>query len=230
MDRFAQDLLKALPRAFESEEYALEEGGDGQEGGGGTARPDPAGDGDGTKKGFTIQPSPQGIQLTPIKSGHTIHREHDQPAEEDGDGEKKAELEHELRQSLRPLIEIGRATEAAMEKLNKEVVGNAVGPLLTEPRETFKKNPKVSLTWTRSWRMCWRTFQPSPTVLPQMMQQQPQGQDGRPVIPVDHTKDYRVNLFVDNSELKGGPNIFEPSPTFTHMFGFSEKEVGTAPS
>jgi lon-related putative ATP-dependent protease len=224
MDRFAQDLLMALPRAFESEDYAqrraetvkkaeeeqrvlIQQATD-------MAR----------KKGFTIQPTPQGIQLTPIKSG--IPFLGNSPADEAETERKKAELELELRQSLRPLIDIGRSTEAAMEKLNKEVVGNAVGPLLTELRDTFKKNPKV-LQYLDEVMVDVLENLPAllMQVLPQLMQQQAQGQDGRPAIPVDHTKSYRVNLLVDNSELKGAPNVHEPSPTFTHLFGFSEKEV-----
>ncbi len=226
MDRFAQDLLKALPRAFESEEYAVRRAE--------TVKKaeeeqrlliqqatDMA-----KKKGFTIQPSAQGIQLTPIKSGIPFIGNMTSPAEEAETEKRRAELELELRQSLRPLIDIGRATEAAMEKLNKEVVGNAVGPLLTEPREKFKKNPKV-IDYLNDVMADVLENLPAllQQVLPQLLQQQSQGQDGRPVIPIDHTKNYRVNLFVDNSELKGGPNIFEPSPTFTHLFGFSEKEV-----
>jgi lon-related putative ATP-dependent protease len=225
MDRFAQDLLKALPRAFESEEYAQRRAETVKKAEEEQRALIQQATEMARKKGFTIQASPQGMQLVPIKSGLPFIGNMTSPQDDVETERRRAELEQDLRQSLRPLIEIGRSTEEAMDKLNKEVVGNAVGPLLTEPRETFKDNPKVLAYLNDVMADVLENLGPLlQQILPQLMQQQAQG-DGRPVMPVDHTKDYRVNLLVDNSELKGAPNVFEPSPTFTHMFGFSEKEV-----
>ena len=143
MDRFAQDLLKALPRAFESEEYAQRRAETVKKAEEEQRALIQQATEMARKKGFTIQASPQGMQLVPIKSGLPFIGNMTSPQDDVETERRRAELEQELRQSLRPLIEIGRSTEEAMDKLNKEVVGNAVGPLLTEPRETFKDNPKV---------------------------------------------------------------------------------------
>jgi ATP-dependent Lon protease len=58
-------------------------------------------------------------------------------------------------------------------------------------------------------------------------QQVPQGMPGlMPVMPdVDHFQPYRVNLLVDNKELKGPPVIVENFPTYRNLFGSIERIV-----
>ena len=43
-------------------------------------------------------------------------------------------------------------------------------------------------------------------------------------IPIDPTRNYLVNLVVDNSAVKGAPAEIELNPTYTRLFGYSERE------
>ncbi len=49
-----------------------------------------------------------------------------------------------------------------------------------------------------------------------------QKKEEKPKEEVDELHDYRVNLLVDNSDLKGAPVIMETNPTYTNLFGSIE--------
>jgi predicted ATP-dependent protease len=66
----------------------------------------------------------------------------------------------------------------------------------------------------------------TPTILTSgQPQQQPALPFLMPGTATDPTSSYKVNLIVDNSDLKGAPVITEMSPTQPHLFGIVQKEA-----
>ncbi|MGD8565615.1 MAG: ATP-binding protein [Candidatus Bathyarchaeota archaeon] len=176
--------------------------------------------------GFLIQQTPVGVALVPIINGKPATREQIQilqPEERMEIEQKRQKLQQEFRNITRELRSLEKETQIAVKELNKNVANYALDPLFSElvekyghideikgflddVEENILENLEIILGAQK------QRAQP-PTNLMQMMEMR------------DPTSRYKVNLIVNNSDLKGAPVKIEVNPTFQNLFGKTEKEA-----
>lgn len=225
MKDFIDEAKKALPHAFESEDYvkkreatvaSLE-----QEKTALVTRMNEAAG----KQGFVIQMSPAGLLIIPVIDGQPVPEEQfmSLPQELREEILKRREaLGSEIRNTLRQMRDIDLRGAEAVENLNREVALYALGPPMSEISEKYREVPEV-LEYIESVKKDILDNLELFIVGPQQPQVPPQFQ-------ALYAKDlpfrkYQVNVIVDNSELSGAPVIHEQNPTFQNLFGKIEKEV-----
>lgn len=175
-------------------------------------------------KGFTIQRTVSGLVMVPQKEG----RNYTQEEYEALSGEEKEsldaigqELTEKLNDILRQVRENEKGSKEAMAKLDRDLGLAAVGKHLEPLREKFGSNPKV-LAWLE-------TIQEDVILNLEEFKPQSQPQSPIPGLKFPHQEPnfdrYRVNVFVDNTENRGAPVIFEPNPTYNNLFGRLEHEM-----
>jgi lon-related putative ATP-dependent protease len=99
--------------------------------------------------------------------------------------------------------------------LNRQVAQYAVEPYIGGIREQFKENDEII-------EYLGEVEKDIVDKLPMFIVPQPGG-PGTPVL--DPTKNYGVNLIVDNSRTTGAPVETELNPTYQRLFGYVEREA-----
>jgi lon-related putative ATP-dependent protease len=224
MAGFIDEAKKALPRAFESEDYAKKREATvsalDQEKAALVTRMNETAQG----QGFVIQMSPAGLLIIPVVDGQPVPEEQFMALPPDVREEilkRRDALGTELRSTLRQIRNIDLRGAEAVESLNREVALYAIGPPITELSEKYRENPEI-LGFVESVKkdildnLELFLGVPQPQVPPQFQ--------------ALYAKDlpfrkYQVNVVVDNGALSGAPVIHEQNPNFPNLFGKIEKEV-----
>jgi len=223
--KFLIDSVKtALPKAFESEDYAAKR--------------------DATireverqrkelidklnvraqQEGFIIQSTPVGLLLIPVVNGRPVSEEELlrlPPKMQQLIQEKRERLEAEFRSAMRQFIDLERKIQEALRKLNRDVALYAIGNLVEELIEKYKDMPEIAVYLKDAQN----------DILDNIAQFIKQTEPQQPLpfplpwIREAPFKKYEVNVIVDNSTLKGAPVIMEFNPTYQNLFGTTEKEV-----
>ncbi|MGD0451540.1 MAG: ATP-binding protein [Candidatus Bathyarchaeia archaeon] len=226
MKNFIENIKNALPKAFESEDYA--------------ARRDATIHGlenqrkqlidelsvKAQREGFVIQATPIGLLLIPVLDGKPLSEEEMLALPQklkDKISEKRESLETEFRSTMRQLIDMERKIHDALKKLNKEVALYAIGNQMEILNEKYKNTPEVT-AYLRAVEN---------DILDNLSQFVRRGggepQDmlpfAMPWMKEDPYKKYEVNVIIDNSETKGAPVIVETHPTYPNLLGRTEKEA-----
>jgi lon-related putative ATP-dependent protease len=226
MKSFIENVKNALPKAFESEDYAarrestirglekqrkqlIEELSDKAQ-----------------KEGFVIQSTPIGLLLIPVLDGKPLSEEEMlalPPKVKDRLQEKRESLETEFRNTMRQLIDMERQIHDTLKKLNKEVALFAIGNQMESLNEKYKDLPEVT-TYLKTVendildnleQFVRRGAGETQELLPFQM----------PWMREDPYKKYAVNVVIDNSETKGAPVVVETNPTYPNLLGRTEKEA-----
>jgi lon-related putative ATP-dependent protease len=223
MKSFIDNIKTALPKAFESEDYASRR--------------------DATLKelekqrtqlidelnekaqaeGFVIQTAPIGLLLIPVVDGKPLSEEEvlalPQKIKEKLQ-EKHDSLEAELRNTMRQLIDMERKIHEALKKLNREVALYAIGTQIEVMLENYKdivevtaylKDVQTEILDNLQQFIRRGESQQLPFALPWMKE--------------EPFKKYEVNVVIDNSSTKGAPVVMETNPTYHNLLGRTEKEA-----
>ncbi len=220
MEKFVSSIQPALREAFESEDYSKRRDstlrGINQERGEIVSRINAMAQ----EAGFIVQPSQIGLQLIPMSEGKPLtDQEFAQlpAALQKKVGEERDALNTKIGEAFRPLQDIVKKVDAEMMALNRQVAAFAIAPYLGGIRDMFKDNEEV-LSYLKDVEN--DILDSVPLFLVPLPQSQ---QPGAPLI--DPTRNYRVNLIVDNSQTKGAPAEIELNPTYPRLFGYTEKEA-----
>lgn len=225
MKTFIEDVRRALPKAFDSEDYAN--------------RRDSVIKGveekrnkllaqlneRAQKQGFLLRPTPAGIITIPIMQGKPIG---DQeflalPQKTKDQIQKRGEdLNTEMRTAMRQVMGLEKEAGDKIIKLNQDVTNYAIGHLVDALLEKYGEfhDVKTYLEEVRNNILENISIFVSEPTAPQT-----------PIpIPVPWLKElpfrqYEVNVIVDNSDLKGAPVVLELNPTYQNLFGAVEKEA-----
>jgi len=224
VERFVSDMPKALKRAFESEEYAKRR----EE----TLKAIEKERDELTKAlnliagqaGFIIRRSPVGLLIIPVVNGKPISDQEfaQLPPKVQGEIQRRREsLQDQMRSTLRQFRELERKADAAVEELNRNVAVFAMNHLFQALLERYGDVDEVKAFLEDVKK---DILEHLAVILGGGKAQQPQlpfpmpGQE-------DPTDRYRVNLIVDNSDLKGAPVMMELNPTHQRLLGMIEKEA-----
>lgn len=175
------------------------------------------------KVDFILQRTVSGLVLVPTREGHPIsQQEYDElPEAERASLDKRgAKLQEQLNEVLLKVREQEKEMREAIEELEKTFLLSVMGHLFEVLEEKYKDHEPVLEHFALSRedilsRM--EEFQPGQQTitLPGMKKEGPESEFDR----------YRINLFVDNSELTGAPVVYEPNPTYFNLFGRIEHVI-----
>ena len=224
MKNFIENVVRnALPKAFESEDYA-------------TRRESTIQGLENQRKqlidelnqkaqreGFVIQTTPIGLLLIPVLDGKPLSEEEMLALPQktkDKLQEKREKLETEFRNTMRQLIDMERKIHEALKKLNREVALYAIGNQVESLIEKYKGTPEV-ITYLKE------VENDILENLQQFVKREPQQQLPFPMpwMKEEPFKKYEVNVVIDNSDTKGAPVIVETNPTYLNLLGRTEKEA-----
>ncbi len=229
MSTFIAEVRRALPRAFESEDYA-------------TKREEALGKIDkervtivgqvtekAAKQGFTIQMGPTGLMIIPVVEDKPLTKEDFEALEKEKKEEilkKREALDADLRSGFRQLRELDVKGGEVVSKLNTEIALYAIGDLLTGLKEKYGNINEV-IPYIESIQKDildnLGTFLGSGPQQQQQEQVPPQFQQW---LAKDLAfRKYEINVVVDNSRLEGAPVVFEDTPSYPNLLGRAEKEI-----
>jgi lon-related putative ATP-dependent protease len=224
MKNFIDEAKRAIPKAFESEDYAAKREAtikalEAQS----KALIDELNK-KAQEEGFVIQSSRIGLLLIPVIRGKPVGDKEfvALPQKVRDEIQKKREkLESELRSAMRQFADMDRKVHEEIEKVNREVVLYAVGHLMNDLAEKYKENSDV-VSYLKNVQT---------DILDNISQfiKEPEARPQVPFLPAlgreTPFRKYEVNVVVDNSDIKGAPVITESNPTYQNLFGRIESEA-----
>ncbi len=224
MKNFIEAIKNALPKAFESEDYA--------------ARREATLRGLENKRkelidelsakaqreGFVIQTTPVGILLIPVLDGKPLTEEETLALPQkikDKFAEKRERLEKEFTNTMRQLIDMERQIHETLKKMNREVALYAIGNQMQSLMDKYMNNPQV----TKYLKEVENDILDNLQQFVRRGEPQQQLPFQMPWMKEEPYKKYEVNVVIDNSETKGAPVIVETNPTYHNLLGRTEKEA-----
>jgi len=176
------------------------------------------------EEGFVLQSSPIGVLTIPVVKGKLLSDQDliSLPPQTRNEIQKKMEkLREELRNALRRLRDLEKDINEKIQKLNREVTIYAVGHLIEDLIEKYKKFPDVKQYLGEVQNDILENlsiFITEPKAPPQIP------------VPIPWMKElpfkkYEVNIITDNSDSQGAPVVTELNPTHQNLFGRIEKEA-----
>ena len=174
------------------------------------------------KEGMIVQTTPMGFIFVPIVSGRPMTEEEFialSPEMKDDIQQKRDKLNSELRLVFRQLKELDTKTFDEIKKLNTEVALFTIGHLVADLNKKYSDYPEIVAYLKEVQEDILDNlnlfYKPTPAQPPV---QAPWAEE----LPL---RRYTVNLFTDNFTLKGRPVVVELNPTYQNLFGRIEKEA-----
>lgn len=222
MKSLVENVRSALPKAFESEDYA-------------TKREATVKALENQRKqlidqlntaaqkaGFIIESTPVGLLLIPVIKGKPVSDEELltlSPKTKEEIQNKREGLESELRNAMRQFADMDRKIHGELGKLNRDVALYAIGHLVGELTDKYKDIPDV-VSFLGSVQN---------DILDNVSQfirgPEAQAQAPFPWMREAPFKKYDINVIVDNLDVKGAPVVIVSNPTYQNLFGRVEKEA-----
>jgi len=174
------------------------------------------------KLSFTIKSTQGGFVINPIVGGEAIGKE-----EFDKLGEKERESirvnEEKLQEKLIAFFHRERVLEKEykekMTTLRQSMVRLIIGEPLGELRKKYKKNVGIQDHINSLEKHLLDNFEDFFT-----WRDINEGKAEAQNLEIPDFREYKVNLLVNNKNLKGGPVIYETNPTFQNIMGYFEYE------
>ncbi|HII95812.1 MAG TPA: AAA family ATPase [Candidatus Methanofastidiosum sp.] len=222
MTNFLNEAKINLPKAFESEDFALKREATIQKIDAERNRIFSELNRKAEKEGLIVQSTPMGFIFVPIVSGRPMTEEEFialNPETKDDIQKKRDKLNSELRLVFRQLKELDSKTFEEIKELNKEVALFTMGHLVDDLNKKYSDYPDIINYLKEVQEDILENlalfYKPN---VPQAPVQAPWAEE----LPF---RKYMVNLFTDNSTLTGRPVVVELNPTYQNLFGRIEKEA-----
>lgn len=184
------------------------------------------------QKGLALIKTPSGIAFAPRNEEGVLSAEEvNQLSEDERDGIKSniEELQEKLQKIIQQVPAWQREASREIKALNKEMANFAIGGLINELVEKYQGHPKVigHVQQTQN-----QVIENAEVFLPSNGQEPSsfaevfsQNQNQAALL----LNKFKVNLLVDNADLKGAPVIYEHNPTHPNLIGRVEHfaQMGT---
>ncbi|HEX9860287.1 MAG TPA: AAA family ATPase [Nitrospirota bacterium] len=175
------------------------------------------------EKGFSLEKSPRGLILVPLKEDGELMTQEEFEKQEP-DKKKKiedtgSELQDRLNDLMRRVREMEKEFQEKLGEVNRAFGMSAAGHFIAELRDKYKEFPKLTTYFNEVEEDVLAhidDFKQSASTEPQM-----------PFMPRQEPSfdRYKVNLLVNNCTPDGAPVVYEPNPTFPNLFGRIEQKV-----
>lgn len=181
-------------------------------------------------QGFAVEVTKVGVSLIPIISGRTISAEQFELLDDSVKREiehRRAEMQGDVNNFLRQVREVNKTSREKVLDLNRRVGLYIVGARIEEIREAWPETLQVQSYLQDVQDHILSHIEDFTDDGPK--QESQQSGAIRLEAPADPFLKYRVNVVVDNTQVKGAPVIIETNPTYYNMFGRMERraQLGT---
>lgn len=179
------------------------------------------------KHGFKVRSTNAGIYFLPIIEGKVLSEEEYSDLDEDVKqqiNQKSNEVQMETIEIIRKIKSIERETEEKVEEWENSIALFAVGMHINDLKEKYNSYPRITAYLDKVQEDILKNVDEfvvdeddsentQQIIIPFLKKEQQS--------PADR---YKVNLLVDNSELKGAPVIVDFNPTYYNLMGKVEYE------
>ena len=175
------------------------------------------------KHGFQVKSAQNGIYMMPMIDGKTIEEEEfdklDDKIKQQFE-EKSAIVQEQIMEAIGKIKEIERASDKKIEEWQSNIALLTVNTHVNYLKNKYKKNPKITkfLTDIKEDILKNISIFVGGNEQPQQQVPGPRPEPPKPWL------NYRVNLFVDNSNTKGAPVIMDSNYSYHNIFGKLEYE------
>jgi len=224
MDELLVQLQKAIPKAFEGEDFETRRHDIYAEHSKKTDEMLDNLNGEAHKEGFSLEKSPKGPILVPLKDDGKLMTQEEFEAQDQGtkDAIEKTGgvFQKKLADILRQVRNMEKELNEELRELSREFGLSAAGHFIDELREKYNEFPKLREYFDELKEDVLDNiddFRQKPENQAQAMMFGPRQEPS-------FTR-YKVNLLVNNCKVGGTPVVYEPNPTFPNLFGRVEQKV-----
>ena len=174
------------------------------------------------KHGFQVKSAQNGIYMMPIIDGKTIEEEEFEKLDDNIKKqfeEKSVIVQEQVMEVIGKIKEIERASDKKIEEWQANIALLTVNSHINYIKNKYKRNKKINKFLTDVKQDILKNI--SIFVGEEVSNQPNQGPAKEPPKP---WLNYRVNLFVDNSNLEGSPVIMDSNYSYHNIFGKLEYE------
>lgn len=174
------------------------------------------------KYGFEVKSAENGIYMKPIVDGKALKEEEFEQLDEEVKKEyedKSNIVQEQIISVISQIKVIEKEADTKIEEWQSNIALLTVNARINLIKAAYKKNKKINKFLTDIKQNILKNINA-------FMEQKPHSaQPGVPVPPPSKPwENYRVNLFIDNSELEGAPVIMESNYSYHNIFGKLEYE------
>jgi lon-related putative ATP-dependent protease len=174
--------------------------------------------------GFILNMSQEGMMVVPGIEGRPMTEEDLEKLDDNQKAELRTHSEtmhEEMNQTVQAIRRLERDLRDRQKELDRRVALNAVGHLIDELQEKYEETRQVLQYLVGVKSDVIRN-------LDEFKQREQQAAMPMP-FPMpknepDYTR-YKVNVFIDNTELEGAPVVYETNPTYTNLMGAMERRA-----
>jgi lon-related putative ATP-dependent protease len=229
MEELVEDLLRDIPRTFETEDYERQREAIVREMQDKRNQSFSQLEHKVNERGFTLLRTAMGLGVAPVLNGQVLtpeaYQQLDETTRKDIEERQKL-LQSEMAQTMRSIRDLEKATKRRLQDFDREIADFAVKHLIEELQERYGQIEEV------------------PEYLAAVhadIVDNVEGFKGEEEAPEGLTgalragqrqallRRYQVNVIVDHSEQEGAPVVFQPNPTYGNLIGRIEHrpEFGT---
>ena len=176
------------------------------------------------KYGFEVKTAQNGIYMMPVVDGKTLQEEEFEQLDEEIKKEyedKSNIVQEQIISAISQIKTIEKESDKRIEEWQSNIALMTVNARINIVKSNFKRNKKISKFLDDIKKDILKN-------VPAFMEQkQTANQPGTPMQVMQQPKpwlNYRVNLFVDNSNLEGAPVIMDSNYSYYNIFGKLEYE------
>ncbi len=222
MERLVEDLKRRIPEAFEAEDYAKRKEALTNRFKHQRSEVFSRLDRWVREQGYVLRFEPTGIVVAPAdEDGKPLPEDRIREMSEDERAalrERSDRVQAQVTEALRQVNAYEKELETAQKELERQVVRSVVDDLLQGLLERYGHMTKV--------RAYLEAVREDVVEHHERFRKKEQPQLPFPVPSEQPSfREYRVNLFVDNSETTGAPVVVESNPTFPNLFGRIERQA-----
>jgi len=219
---FIENARTALPKAFESEDYANKRDATIHSIENKRKELIDKTNTEAQKDGFAIQTTRVGLVLIPVLKGKPVSDEEfaKLPSKVKEEIEqKRGLLESELRNAMKQVADMEKEASEEIQKMDHDVALYAIGHLVNNLTEKYKDFPEIAGYLRDAQNDILDN-------LPHFLKEaDTPSQVSAPWMKEIQYRKYEINVIVDNSDTKGAPVVTEFNPTYPNLFGRVEKEA-----
>jgi lon-related putative ATP-dependent protease len=220
MQELVSDLLREVPRAFESEDYEkqraviLREMQEQRNQAFGQLERQV------NERGFALLKTATGMGIAPVLNGQVLTPEVYQQLDEGTRKEieeREQVLQGEMAESMRTIRELEKATKRRLHDFDRSIADFAVGHLIEELEQKYghlEEIPEYLAAVQADIVDNVEVFKSPSEEAGEALTAAMQAGQREALL-----KRYRINAIIDNSQQQGAPVIFEANPTFSNLLG-----------
>jgi lon-related putative ATP-dependent protease len=231
MNNLVDELMREIPRAFESEDYARQKEAINAQLAEERQREFSQLERYAAERGFSLVRTSSGVAIVPVVEGKALSTEEfnalPRATREHLENESR-QVQMALNSTTRTTRRLERAARDRVQRLDREVANYATLPVFDELREVYSDFPAVVQYLSEVQRDVIEHLddfrQPQPPSPPNIELPATLARMVAAAQPPSFDR-YRVNVLVDNAQATGAPLIQETNPTFPNLIGRIEHQA-----